>query len=180
MKSILKAAFVASMSLTAMLFNSREPDKCKAIVCANNGICNEDGSCTCPIGYEGTKCETITRDKFKGSWNVIEDGSLSSPEIYTTSVQNGVEIDQVIIRNFNNFSNSNVVAKVQNDTIFIPLQNMVQDGITKSVEGKGYFVSDETYPLHGYLLIKYRVIDSEGNINDYGYRGAGEPSKWTK
>lgn len=180
MKSILKAALIASISMTGMLFTSCEKDKCKEITCANNGVCNSDGSCTCPLGYEGNKCEIITRDKFKGSWNVIEDGSISSPEIYTLSIENGTEIDQVIIRNMNNFSNVSVNAKVQGDTLFIPLQNMVQDGITKSVEGKGYFVFEEFYGLHGKLTVKYRVIDSEGNINDYGYRGAGVASEWHK
>lgn len=181
MKSILKSALLASFSLTGMLFTSCEEDKCKAIVCANNGVCNSDGSCTCPAGYEGNKCETVTREKFMGAWNIVEDGSLSSPEIYTASIQRGVEIDQVIIRNFNNFSNSLVVGKVQGDTLHIPLQNMEQDGVIKSVEGKGYFDKTEVhYDLHGKMYIKYRVIDAAGNINDFGYRGAGEVSVWSK
>jgi len=180
MKSFLKSALLASFTLPTIFLTSCEEDKCKGFVCANNGVCNSDGSCTCPTGYEGNKCEVVTREKFKGSWNVVEDGSISSPENYTLSVQNGVEIDQVIIRNFNNFSNSLVTAKVQGDTLFIPLQEMNQEGIIKTVEGKGYFTTEPTYGLHGKLIVKYRVIDAEGNINDYGYRGAGDPSEWIK
>lgn len=180
MKSLLKATILASFSLTGVFFTSCDQDKCKAMVCANNGVCNSDGSCTCPTGYEGNKCEVVTRDKFKGAWNVIEDGSISSPENYAISIQDGTEIDQVIIRNFNNFANSLVVARVQGDTIYIPLQNMEQEGEIKSVEGKGYFKFEEYYGLHGKMEVKYRVIDSEGNVNDYGYRGGGYPSEWVK
>lgn len=180
MKSFLKSALIATFTLPAMFLASCEEDKCKSIVCANNGVCNSDGSCTCPAGYEGNKCEVVTRDKFKGLWNVVEDGSISSPEIYALTVQNGVDIDQVIIRNFNNYANSLVVGKVQGDTLHIPLQEMDQEGEIKTVEGKGYFIFEERYDLHGKLIIKYRVIDSDGLVNDYGYRGAGSPSEWVK
>lgn len=180
MKSILQSVLASGILLTGLTFTSCQQDKCMSVVCAYNGVCNSDGSCTCAVGYEGERCETITRDKFKGSWNVLEDGSISNPMNYTISVSNAAEINQVYIRNFNNFDNAVVTARVEGDTIYVPLQNMEQDGEIKSVEGKGYFVFEEFYGLHGKLVIKYRVIDEDGNINDFGYRGAGSPSEWIK
>lgn len=182
MKSVLKSTLFAALAIAGLSFTSCQTDKCKSTLpCANNGVCNaSDGSCTCPTGYEGPRCETTTRDKFKGSWNVIEDGSISNAENYTVSVENGVAIDEVIIRNFNNFSNGIVTAKVYLDTIIIPAQQMEQDGEIKTVEGKGYFMFEEIYGLHGKLELKYRVTDKDGIINDYGYRGAGAPSSWLK
>ncbi|MBX9449033.1 MAG: calcium-binding EGF-like domain-containing protein [Taibaiella sp.] len=181
MKSILKSTLFAAAVFAGAGLTSCQPDKCETMLaCANNGVCNSDGSCTCPLGYEGPRCETTSRDKFKGSWNVIEDGSISNAMNYTVSVQDGVEIDQVIIRNFNNFSNGTVYAKVLLDTVVIPNQQMEQDGELKTVEGKGYFVFEEIYGLHGKLVLKYRVIDKDGIVNDYGYRGAGNPSEWLK
>lgn len=181
MKSILKSTIFAAAIFTGIGFSSCTQDKCETMLaCANNGECLSDGSCECPVGYEGPRCETTTRDKFLGSWNVIEDGTISSAANYTLSVQKGTEIDQVIIRNFNNFSNGIVTAKVYLDTIIVPQQMMEQDGEIKTVEGKGYFVYSEHYPLHGKLQMNYRVTDKDGIINDFGYRGAGYPSEWKK
>lgn len=181
MKSILKSSLFVAAIFTGASFSSCTQDKCETMLaCANNGECLSDGSCACPVGYEGPRCETTTRDKFLGSWNVIEDGSISSAANYALSVQKGTEIDQVIIRNFNNFSNGIVTAKVYLDTIIVPNQMMEQDGEIKTVEGKGYFVYTEHYPLHGVLQMNYRVIDKDGIINDFGYRGAGYPSEWKK
>lgn len=180
MKSLLQTTLAAGLLLTGVGFTSCQQDKCMSVVCAHNGECNSDGSCTCAIGYEGERCETITRDKFKGSWNVVEDGSISNPDNYTLSIQNAPEINQVYIRNFNNFSNATVVARVHGDTIYIPNQIIEQGGRTRTVEGKGYFVFEEYYGLHGNLEVKYRVINEDGTVNDFGYRGAGSVSKWTK
>lgn len=181
MKSILKTTILASFIGIGATLTSCQQDICETMVpCANNGTCNEEGKCECPVGYEGERCETVTRDKFKGSWSVIEDGSISNRQIYTVSVQNGPEIDQVIIKNFNNFSNSIVTARVYGDTMIVPNQQIEQDGELKTVEGKGYFEMEEFYGLHGKFILKYRVIDKDAIINDFGYKGAGSPSEWTK
>lgn len=44
-------------------------DKCGTVVCANEGIC-VDGKCTCPVGFEGSACETAWVEKFAGTWKV--------------------------------------------------------------------------------------------------------------
>jgi hypothetical protein len=35
-----------------------EPDPCENITCQNAGVCN-DGTCACPTGYSGTRCEIV-------------------------------------------------------------------------------------------------------------------------
>lgn len=182
MKSIFKSSLLAVALFAGFGLTSCQQDKCKSMMpCTNNGECNSsDGSCDCPVGYEGPRCEFVSRDKFLGSWNVIEDGSISTATNYTASIQKGTEIDQVIIRNFNNFANGVVVARIEGDTIYIPNQLMEQDGEIKTVEGKGYMMPEEYYGLHGYMNLRYRVIDKDGIVNDFGYKGAGYPSEWRK
>lgn len=180
MKSIITKFMLAASVVAGISLSSCKQDKCMSVICANGGECNNDGSCTCAPGYEGERCETATRDKFKGVWDVIEDGTITNPQNYTVSVSNAPEIDQVFINNFNNFANSEIKAKVIGDTLYIPNQIIEQDGAVKTVEGKGYFVTEPYYDLHGVLMVKYRVTDDEGIVNDYGYRGAGDASRWTK
>ena len=75
MKTPFKSIFVAALATVAtfasLMYVSCNRDKCKTIVCANNGVCNQ-GACICPSGYGGTNCETVLRDKFLGSWQVFE------------------------------------------------------------------------------------------------------------
>lgn len=51
-------------------------DKCKDIVCANDGTCSE-GACVCPQGYSGDHCENILQGAAAG---------IISPEAVVTSV----------------------------------------------------------------------------------------------
>lgn len=46
-------------------------DKCKGVICQNDGVCVE-GSCTCEYGYEGETCESMWYEKFAGSWNAVD------------------------------------------------------------------------------------------------------------
>jgi hypothetical protein len=179
MKTFLLTAISVVAIFSTLTLTSCSEDKCKALVCAYDGICNEDGSCTCQTGYEGERCETITREKFKGAWRVVEDGSSSNPAEYAVSVENGNGIDEVTIRNFNNMFNSIVAAKVKGDTIFIARQEITLGEDVVTVEGRGYTVPEAFYGLHGKLIMRYRVISSEGT-NNYGMNGAANVSEWTK
>lgn len=165
---------------SVVILSSCEEDKCKALVCAYDGICNEDGSCTCVSGYEGERCETITRNKFKGGWTVTEDGTLSNPAIYAVSVEDGNEIDEVLIRNFNNKYNGQVTAKVKADTIYISNQEMVIGEEVFVVEGKGYTGPESFYGKHGKIVLIYTVTNPDQTVNNYGMGTAGNPSIWTK
>ncbi len=71
MKSIRSVAFSALLTIgafSAIMYTSCSKDACKDVVCKNGGTC-ANGTCSCPTGYEGTNCETLSRDKFIGNWS---------------------------------------------------------------------------------------------------------------
>lgn len=181
MKTFLLTAIGAIAIFSTVTLTSCKEDKCKATVCAYGGVCEEDGSCTCQTGYEGERCETVQRDKFKGAWRVIEDGTTSGPANYATSIEAGNNIDEVVIRNFyNKFNSYNVVGKVKGDTLIIASQQTKVGEITYTIEGKGYAVREAYYDLHGKLILSYSVSTSEGDIDQFGESGASNVSTWTK
>ena len=182
MKRILLGAFgFLGLFTTLTTATSCNEDNCKAIVCANGGVCEDDGACTCPVGFEGERCETVSRDKFIGVWTVTEDGSASSATRYAVSVeQYPGEVTKVWIRNFNNQANAAVMAQVNGDTIVIPSQTYTVGQITKTVDGIGIVKDELYYGEHGQLSFKYIVRSSDGVVDDYGYDGGGTPSEWVK
>lgn len=180
MKSFLLTTISVFAITSAVFMTSCKEDKCKALVCAYGGNCNSDGSCTCTVGYEGERCETVTRDKFKGVWNVTEDGTASNPQVYAISAEDGTNIDEVLLRNFNNKFNAEVTAQVKGDTIYIAQQQMTSGGAAYTVEGKGYAVPEAFYGLHGKLVLSYKVTAPDGTVNDFGTGGGQNPAIWTK
>lgn len=181
MKSIFITAISVLTLFTIVTLSSCKEDLCKSVVCAYGGICQpEDGSCICPTGYEGAKCETITRDKFKGIYRVIEDGTGSNPADYATAIEDGDVIDQVYILNFYNMLNARLAATVKNDTIIIPTQEVEMGEDTKVIEGMGVFTPEPHYNLKGRITFRYRVVSSDGRVDNFGTQGADNPSIWTK
>jgi hypothetical protein len=180
MKTFLLTAMGVFALFSTLTITSCSEDKCKTTVCAYGGVCNDDGSCTCPTGYEGERCETITREKFKGTWNVTEDGTASSPAQYAVSVEDGGAIDEVVIRNFYNLFNKEITAKVKGDTIYIAPTEIEVGEDTKTIEGKGYAVPEAYYGLHGKLVLSYKVTSGDGGVNDFGLGGGTNASIWVK
>ncbi|MBK6818670.1 MAG: calcium-binding EGF-like domain-containing protein [Bacteroidetes bacterium] len=90
LKSILMASFLTVGIFSTALFTSCNQDKCKDTVCNNGGTCNEtDGSCNCPVGYEGSNCDTESRTKLIGSFLLNgsdSDGGTYTGLVTTTSV----------------------------------------------------------------------------------------------
>ncbi len=73
------SALVTVASATAIFSTSCSKDECKDVTCQNGGVCS-GGNCTCPVGYEGSRCETKSRDKFVGVY--------TGSEICTTGTDN--------------------------------------------------------------------------------------------
>ena len=176
-KTIILAAFGAISAFTAVTFTSCTTDKCKSVVCAYGGVCNA-GACICQSGYEGTFCETVSRDKFIHTWIVVETGTLSSTASYTVTVQPGTDNTQtsLVIQNFYNKFTVPVLATVKADTIYI--QNQTVQGYT--VSGHGYIVSNAANYSSASLTLFYHVVDNNTGItNDFGI-DAGQPAFWSK
>lgn len=181
MKKYLLTAVGSLALFSAVSITSCTEDKCKSVVCAYNGSCNEeDGSCTCQVGYEGDRCEEIVRDKFKGVWGVAESGSSTGPISYAVSIEDGTSIDQVEIRNFYNLFDASAIANVKGDTLYIPLQNLTDGEEVLSIEGKGHIDKEGYYGLQGRLILRYKVTASDNSVNNFGMNGAENPSIWTK
>lgn len=179
-KAIIISAITTISAMSAVFYTSCNTDRCKTIICANRGICNK-GVCTCPTGYEGTNCETITRKKFTGNWSVFEKGSASLAKQYQVNVVDGDGITFVNITNFYNFFHSPIKAYVVGgDRIVIPSQNL--EG--KIVFGEGTIHSNVTYGQYGGITMRYIVQDTLTlQKDDYGYESAldfSDASDWNK
>lgn len=66
-KYIALSAFLTISAFCAVLYTSCSKDACKGVTCLHSGTCS-GGNCTCPTGYEGTTCQTLSRDKFVGTY----------------------------------------------------------------------------------------------------------------
>jgi hypothetical protein len=174
LKTIVLSALGAIAVFSAVTVSSCNEDKCKSIVCAYESTCS-DGKCTCLPGYEGPQCETITRQRYLGNWVITENGSLTDAAQYTISIEKGDNITEVRIKNLRNLFVNDVKAFVKADTLYIPQQTV--DG--HSVEGSGIITWDKYYGDYGKLVVKYKVVDAGGLVDDFGVDG-GDASLWNK
>lgn len=179
-KTRLFTALTTLFTFFSLAFFSCKTDKCKQVTCAYSGVCKE-GVCMCQIGYEGEHCETVTRDKFKGIYNVNEDGTISGVAQYSLSIENGDKINTVVIKNLQNtFKDYLVNATTYLDTLTIPSQMMPDSSV---VEGWGYIVDtnplNQHYYQHAILTVYYKVTDKLGVANEFGSNGS-QPSVWSK
>ena len=175
-KSILLSAAVALFAFFAVLQVSCKKDsnggsvftnKCAAIACAHNGVCN-NGVCTCPAGYEGNNCEIVTSSRYTKQWNVIETGTISGPNKFPLIIIADTNATTVWIQNLYNYFQS-MRATVKGDTITIPNQDLQG----KVVFGKGYYISDVTSSSYGEIVMQYEVIDTATNVvDDFGVNTA--------
>jgi len=178
LKRILISALAAVLTVFSFAYVSCNRDKCKTIVCANSGVCN-GGTCICPSGYEGSNCETASRDKFIGAWGVNEKGTITNAAQYPTSIQRSDLITNVVIKNFNNYFLSDIRAYVVADTIYIPNQQL--EG--KVIFGQGFIYPNSTYGQYAFISMAYEVVDTATDVpDDYGYYGpdGSDPSSWNK
>ena len=178
LKTIFFAVFVTVATFFSVTYFSCNRDKCKTIICANNGVCN-DGNCICPSGYEGPNCETVSRDKFLGNWVVFEKGSVTNANQYPISIAATTAVTDVVIKNFYNYFRTNIKATVKGDTLYIP--NQQYEG--KVLFGIGYVYSSVTYGQYGAISMRYQIIDTATQlVNDFGIYppDLSDPSQWNK
>lgn len=173
LKSIIISAFGVAGIFTSVAVSSCNDDPCKAIICSYGGTCVE-GDCICPSGYEGTHCEVVTRERYKGVWTVFENGTVTNPAQYNLTFTNGTNPTELVISNFyNRFPGEVLNVRVKGDTLFIPPTKINE----YAIEGWGYMVWDGFYPDSKVLTVHYKVTNPEGKTDDFGFN-VGEPSKW--
>lgn len=169
LKTIVLTALGALSVFSAVTVSSCNEDKCKAIVCAYGGVCS-DGTCTCLPGYEGPQCETVNRQRYLGNWTITENGSLTDAAQYTISVEKAENITEVRIKNFRNFFPDDIRGFVKHDTLYIPQQTSVVENLTYTIVGSGVITSEPPYGQYGKLVVKYKVTDANGLVDDFAYR----------
>jgi hypothetical protein len=62
-RAILFTVSFAVAIFSVVLYSACNKNKCHDVLCLNQGVC-DGGSCVCPVGFEGPRCATLTRDKF--------------------------------------------------------------------------------------------------------------------
>ncbi len=81
---------VAIAILTAAILlvscGKKVEDKCSNVICYNGGTCI-DGTCECPVGYEGNDCAKLTAAKFIALWK----GDYTSVDIGNNYTNKGEE-----------------------------------------------------------------------------------------
>lgn len=148
MKSIRQIAFAAIITLgafSAITYTACNKDACSGVTCQNGGTCS-GGTCTCQTGYEGTNCETASRDKFDKSWSASETATGSSSPtqlVYTATIAANTSSTDVTKVNIAGLATQGgvaffthvVAATVAGNTITIPSQQPDNDGYTVSGTG---------------------------------------------
>ncbi len=67
-RNILLTLFLTIAVFSAVVYTACNKNKCAKVVCMNHGVCY-GGGCVCPIGFEGLRCEVLSRDKFVFTYN---------------------------------------------------------------------------------------------------------------
>ncbi len=99
---------------------------CEKVFCINGGTC-QDGLCQCPVGFEGSTCETRTSTRFVGDYKSYDQCYTGQPDYYTATItDNATEASQVTLSNLGSFcTNSfplNAYLDVTGSGFTIPMQ----------------------------------------------------------
>jgi EGF-like domain len=139
-KKVLLSAF-ATVAIFGTTLVSCTSDPCdpKTIVCANGGTCL-DGACQCASGFEGTKCETLSRAKFIGVYN-CSDACTTGAGTYVNTIAASSDSLKITFSNMSGLSTAlgtptSVYATVSGNTFTIPSQAVIGSATT-TISGSG-------------------------------------------
>jgi hypothetical protein len=128
LKTILLAGVLTAGVFSTAVFTSCNSDACADVVCSNGGSC-VDGTCACPTGFEGAKCETLSRDKFIGVFNGTEQCNQGS-DAYAITISTNSDKTKFNIQNlYNNVPVLTAIASANGNAFTIPSQT-VAAGVT--------------------------------------------------
>lgn len=128
-----------SASLLCLMFACSDP--CDDVNCGDNGSC-DDGTCICETGYEGTNCESLTIDRYTGSWVSSAFQCAGDSDEVNFIIEQGSTITEI---QFYEVSDPEYVFTMEyaDDILTIPSQTV--DEIT--VSGSGTLNADGTMTL---------------------------------
>ena len=96
-KQTLLSSFVIIAIIVTMVHSSCERNVCNNVTCFNGGSCS-GGTCLCPLGWEDPQCQTLSRNRYIGTYigsiNCDESGMVSDTAVITAD---GVAINTVAI-----------------------------------------------------------------------------------
>ena len=173
---------MAIVSLFAgTLYTSCKKDRCKGVTCLNGGSCNE-GNCSCPTGYSGTRCETelqgkvsfyTTRDAGGGNITVNCGGLTSLITSYYSSGDPGCSASGCANFSLNagtySFSASSASGTWSGQVTVQPGRCSTQELL---VNATSYYGQVNFWTAYNYGYITVNCAGYSGNITSYYYSGA--------
>lgn len=160
MKSIRNIAFSALLAVgafTMVTYTACTKDECEDVVCNNGGAC-VSGTCNCATGYEGTNCDTKSRDKFIGTWSGSDKCNLGTYDVTLTIASSSSEVN-ALITNPGGFGNSVTITGV--------ISSANELTFTKqSAGGNGRLINGKMTINGNALTFDYTVTDALGGSDE--------------
>ncbi|MDR3679773.1 MAG: hypothetical protein P4L41_07395 [Flavipsychrobacter sp.] len=95
MKSIKQIALTVLLTIgafSAITYTACNKDACSGVTCNNGGTCS-GGTCTCQTGYEGVRCDTLSRTKFLGVYTGQETCTVGTDNYSVTLSSNSSNLN---------------------------------------------------------------------------------------
>jgi EGF domain-containing protein len=151
MKEFKSNLFLILLVMQLLLVVSCKDEPCDAVVCQNNGIC-VDGECDCPPGFEGDLCESFTRQKILGNFDVTSNcmGDTAETETWAIGASSSA-FNEVLIGNFHKPA-LYVIATITDSNIIEIKEQFIGGPVSYTISGSG------TIEGEGQLSVQYTVI----------------------
>jgi len=153
-RAILLTAFFTLSAFSAVVYTSCNKNKCDNVICLNLGVCN-GGSCVCPTGFEGNRCQTLSRDKFIFTYNGGDSCSTKINTIYPIYIlavlSDSLEMN---MKNFLNNPQDSAVCTIQSTDSF----TFIGSNNSTTYTGTGKLSNDS-------LWMTYHVIHDTTSYN---------------
>jgi hypothetical protein len=134
---------------------------CDKVTCLNSGTCDEaTGLCKCqgqfsgptcdtlcPIGYEGSHCDTLSKTKFFGTWDCTVPNTSGGTTSFVVKIVDDLgptNWSYMFIQNFNNHGYSVMCNMLGKKKFEINDQKSTGTSIKYQVSGSGQLQNDST------------------------------------
>jgi hypothetical protein len=139
MRYLLLIAFATIAICSAIIYSACNKNKCHNVVCLNNSVCNS-GNCVCLVGYEGNRCQTLSRNKFIFTYNghdLCGDSSkFTQYSIHILAVLH--DSTEMVITNFLNNAYDSAICTIQSTDSF----TFIGSNNSTTYTGSGHLSND--------------------------------------